>query len=208
MKIIKTIGLLMGMAALATACYPGGPSYTEDYDVVFATPATDYDFTNKAQNTYVMPDTIVDLTDPDEVKDPPKIPESTQNVIISQVETNLANFGYTQLADSEVHNADYIFLCQRIVSNNYVTYYWGGYYPGWGWGGYYPPSYSTYNYQTGTLYVTMIDVATSDTVTDKINFIWDAGVNGLLGTTTFATQERITLGIDRMFLISTYLKKN
>ena len=161
-----------------------------------------------------MPNEVKDISNPDEKIDP--IDPSTQAQILSQVESNMTGYGYTRLDDSKVDSADYIVFCQRLISNNWVTYYWGGwggYYPGWGypgggWGGYYPPSSSTYNYQTGTLYVTIIDVASSDTTNNKINFVWDAGVNGLTSGSTYNIQTRVNNGINKMFELSPYLKKN
>lgn len=217
MNKIKTLVWFASLVLLMQACYPGGPSYVEDYDIVHASKVDDsvYDFaadSNKAKVTYVLPDTIIDITDPDEVKDPPKISSQTRKLIIDQVEFHMANYGYTQNDTSEWAQSDYIVLCQRLITENYITYFWGGwggYYPGWGWG-YYPPYWgsSTYNYQTGTLFITMIDVAASDTVKQEFFPVWDAGVNGLLGTTTATTNARIESGISTAFSLSTYLKKN
>lgn len=210
MNILKTLLWAFSVTVILQSCYPGGPQYVEDYDVTYARQNPNYKFEdNKDKITYVMPDTIVDITDPDEVNDPPEIPESTERMILDQVRMRMGDYGYTLLDDSEVDNADYVVLCQRLVTDNYVTYFWGGWgcwYPGWCWGGYYPPVSTTYNYRTGTLYVTMgaMELSTPDT----LEIIWDAGVNGLLGTSTSVTQARINDGINNMFDLSPYLNKN
>ena len=214
MIIIKRASALLSIALLMYGCYPGGAQYVEDYDMTFATRVNpQYDWSNQQQNTYVMPEQVVDISDPDDNFDP--INPATEAQILSRVKMNMQQYGYTQLPDDSVNSADYIVLCQRLLTTNWVTYFWGGwggYYPGWGcpgcWGGWYPPSSTTVSYQTGTLYVTMIDVATSDTTQERINFIWDAGINGLTSGSTSNIQSRLNNGIDKMFEISPYVKKN
>ncbi len=205
MRKIKTLFILAFTGLILQACYPGGPEFVEDYDMVFATKTDNYNYTKN--KTYVMPDTIIDVSDPDDPTTPPSAGVSP-TVVLNQVAANMKNFGYTRVATdtADASNADVVVLVQRLLSNNFVSY-WNPWYPCY-YCGWYPPSYTTYNYQTGTLYVTMIDVAQSDTTTGEIKFIWDAGVNGLLNGSTGNIQNRAVNGVDQMFKQSPYLKVN
>ena len=212
MKRFKNYLVALGAFAMMASCYPGGPSYVEDYDITFATKTNDADFSNKSENSYVLPDSIIDITDPDQVGSIPEINPAFEAKILSKVRDNMANYGYDERPDNHRDTVDYAVFVQRLISNNWVTYYWGG--GGWcGWypyycGGYYPPTGSIYNYQTGTLYVTMIDINKSDTAAGVPYFVWDAGINGLLSSTQSNTETRALNGVDKMFELSPYLNKN
>ena len=56
-KILITIGFFS--ALLIAGCYPGGPDYTEELDVVLTYHNPDYNFGTKP--TYAMPDKIVKI---------------------------------------------------------------------------------------------------------------------------------------------------
>lgn len=199
--------MAFGAIALMASCYPGGPSYIEDYDITFATKADDADFSDKSANVFFMPNEIFDIGDTNQNVDP--VNPIFAAKVLARIEAQMAEYGYTRVADTSM-GENYGVAVQRLISDNWVTYYWGGggycgWYPYW-CGGYYPPTGSTYNYQTGTLYVTMIDL---DNSTPTLPFfVWDAGINGLLSSTQSNTEARALNGINKMFELSPYLKKN
>jgi len=207
MKRFKKYLMAFGAVALMASCYPGGPSYVEDYDITFATKADGADFSDKAANKFFMPNEIFDIGDTNQNVDP--VNPIFAAKVLARVEAQMVEYGYTRVADTSM-GENYGVAVQRLISDNWVTYYWGGggycgWYPYW-CGGYYPPTGSTYNYQTGTLYVTMIDL---DNSTPTLPFfVWDAGINGLLSSTQSNTEARALNGINKMFELSPYLKKN
>lgn len=210
MKKLKNYFLLASVTALLWACYPGGPSYVEDYDMTFATRIAGSDFSNKAERTYVMPDSVIDISDPDQIGSIPDMNPGTEQAILNQIKARMADYGYEKRPDSHRDTVDYAVFAQRLVSNNWVTYYWGGWcgwYPYW-CGGWYPGGTTTYNYQTGTLFVNMINLNNSDTTQGVIDFVWEGGINGLLSSTQANTEKRAIEGVNKMFELSPYLNKN
>ena len=204
MRKLKSLFILAFAGLALQACYPGGPEYVEDYDMIFATNADNYDYSKN--KTYVMPDTIVDISDPDDPNTPPSSGVSPR-VVLEEIAQNMTKYGYTRLHVDSVFSADVVVVAQRLLTNN-TAYVWNPWYPCY-YCGWYPPSYSSYNYQTGTLYVTMIDVAESDTAHSGLTkYVWDAGINGLLNGSTSNIQRRTTEGVDQMFTQSPYLKVN
>lgn len=142
--------------------------------------------------------------------------------------------GYTEVEDDE--NYDFgVNLVLAVVETDYYYpgwwysyydyyywYWWGGWYPYYG----YPWYYGSYSYTTGTLLIEMadgesvrnyrewadgktqgeIENADPDEVPD-INFVWQAFVNGVAGTTASYNQDRAERGIDEVFSQSPYLSK-
>jgi len=204
MMKIRTLFILTFAGLALHSCYPGGPEYVEDYDMVFATKAENY---NYAKNkTYVMPDTIIDISDPDDPTTPPSS-GIKPGLVLNEVVKNMNAYGYTRKHVDSVFSSDVVVVVQRLLSNN-TAYVWNPWYPCY-YCGWYPPSYSAYNYQTGTLYITMIDVAESDTAANGVTkYIWDAGINGLLNGSSQNIEKRTTQGVDQMFKQSEYLKVN
>ena len=191
---------------LLWGCYPGGPDYAEEMDVVL-TSHKDYDFNAKA--TYAMPDRIVKITGKAvEGGDPEYIPDVIAQKILARIDDNMSNLGWTKVAVSA--DPDLLMLPAAwettTISYWYDWWYWwyGGYYPGWGWGGYYPPIYYT-SYTTGTLVMGLIDkdVLSSD---GYPIVQWTGAINGLLTGTYKAT--RVNTAIDKAFSVSPYLKTN
>ncbi len=75
MKKRISIVLIVTSVLLLWGCYPQGPEYVEDLDVVLTKHNEDYDFTAKA--TYAMPDQIVKITgDVTEGEEPSFIPDA------------------------------------------------------------------------------------------------------------------------------------
>jgi hypothetical protein len=201
-KRISSVLFIISMFAL-WGCYPHGPDYVEEMDVVL-TSHKDYDFASKA--TYAMPDKIVKVTgNLLEGEDPSFIPDATAQKILARIETNMSTLGWQRVAISA--NPDLLLAPASWETTtvyywyDYWYYWWGGYYPGWGWGGYYPPVYYD-SYTTGTLLMTLIDKnvlgANGNPVTQ-----WSGAVSGIMTGTYDAT--RMNTAIDKAFTQSPYL---
>jgi len=196
-------------ATLLWGCYPAGPEYTEDLDVVYTTYDSDYDF--QAGSTYAMPDQIVvdveiDKGDTTYVY----MKDIFAKDILDAIEENMTDKGWDRV---ELEDApDLILTPAAIKSTTYFYSYWydwwygGGYYPGWG-GWYYPPYYTVSSYTTGSLIIVMSDPsAANDSPIGVSPTTWIAVANGLyIGAYSV---NRVTNAVDQAFAQSPYLKIN
>jgi hypothetical protein len=192
-------------------CYPQGPDYIEEMDVVLTYHKDTYDFVSKA--TYAMPDQIVKITgNVSEGEDPEFIPDATAQKILAMIEDNMDALGWVRLDVSD--NPDLLLVPASWETTTIFYYYdywywwYGGYYPGWGWGGgyypYYPPvSYSSYT--TGTLMMTLIDKNVLGSNGNPV-IQWSGAINGIMTYNYDAT--RMQTAIDKAFNQSPYLKTN
>ena len=196
--VLLAFGLLWG-------CYPGGPDYYDELDIVYTNYDKDYDFASKG--TFSIPDKIVKITgnlvdgeEPEYVKDIYATP------ILNQIASNLEDLGWTQVEDPA--DAD-VQILPASWTNTTIYYYYGDY---WCWyypyycGGYwYYPYPVTTSYTTGTLVIAMNDL--NDESTDgSTKIAWTAAINGLLSGAYDA--DRVAKGIDQAFAQSPYLKTN
>jgi len=184
-------------------CYPAGPEYVEDLDVVFTTFDEDYDFQSK--NTFAMPDQIVVDYDMDE--GPVYMKQIFADTLLAQIEENMEALGWTRVDIEDT--PDVLLTPAGISSTTYFYSYWydwwyGGYYGGWGW--YYPPYYSVSSYTTGSLILVIADPDTSNLPIDQSQAAWIGAMNGLL--TGSYNVNRALDGIDQAFAQSPYLKLN
>ena len=198
--------LLPSVAVLLFAgCYPGGPDFTEDLDVVYTTFDDQYDF--QAATTYAMPDKIVidvEIDDGDTTYEYMKDIYATP--ILQKIADNMSNLGYQKVDVSA--NPDLLLMPAAMSSTTFFYYYWycwwyGGYWGGWGW--YYPPYYTVSSYTTGSMIMTLSDPH-SDNPINQSPATWIAAMNGLL--TGNNDISRVLDGIDQAFEQSTYLKTN
>jgi hypothetical protein len=185
-------------------CFPDGPDYVEELDVVLINYNKDYDFAAKA--TYSIPDEIVIITGNQiEGEDPEFIPDPYASQMLAKIESNMADLGWEKVDVSESPDLLLLPVAWTITTITYYYDYWswwyGGYYPYWP---YYPPVYVT-SYTTGTLEITLKDPEILDG-TGVPTRQWTAAVNGLL--TGEYSAERATDGIDKAFNASPYLKTN
>lgn len=186
-------------------CYPGGPDYAEEMDIVLTKHNAEYDFVSKG--TYAMPDKIVKITgDIAEGENPTFLPDVTAQKILARIDDNMKAYGWTKVAVSA--NPD--LLLTPAAWETTTVYYWydywywwyGGYYPYWGYG--YPPVYYS-SYTTGTVLMTLMD---PDELTGEGIPVrqWQGAINGILTSAYNAT--RVNEAIDKAFSISPYLKTN
>lgn len=205
MKKRISIVLIVASVLLLGGCYPHGPEYVEDLDVVLTSHKAEYDFLAKV--TYAMPDRIVKITgDIAEGEDPSFIPDINAQKILTTIANNMADLGWQRV---DVEDSPDLLLLPAAWETTTI-YYWYDYWYGWWYGGYYPywpyyPPVSYSSYTTGTLLMALIDPDVTGTNGNPINQ-WAGAINGLLTGTYNA--NRINKAIDKAFAISPYLKTN
>jgi hypothetical protein len=186
---------------LLAGCYPAGPEYTDEYDIVFTNydDATDF----KSKKFYSIPDEVVAIDGSyDPATGPDFIDPTYSALIINRIKSNMTSYGYTLVADTG--QADLIILPGALEVTNVTYTYWydyWGYYYGYGW--YYPyPTVTTYT--TGSLIMTMIDRKNLNP-SNNARVVWSGIVNGLMEGASTDFGSRINKGIDQAFRQSPYL---
>lgn len=204
------------MAVLLAGCYPAGPEYVEDLDVVYTTNDKEYDF--QAASTYAMPDKIVVDAKRNDDGDwiPEYMPQAIADDILEQIETNMTALGWTRLDNIGTppdgvpdDEADVVLTPAAIKSTTYFYSYWydwwyGGYWGGY-WGWYYPPYVTVSSYTTGSLIMVIADPHVESPINSS-QAAWVAVANGLF--TGAYDLNRVKDGIDQAFEQSPYLKLN
>jgi Domain of unknown function (DUF4136) len=186
-------------------CYPAGPEYVEDLDVVYSSYDQEYDFVS--QGTYSMPDKIVTdvkIDNGDTTYVYMKAVYATP--ILAAIDQNMTKLGWEKVS---IANDPDVLVSPAAMSTTTVYYsYWydwwyGGYYGGWGW--YYPPYYSVSSYTTGSMIITIADPNVESAI-NKTPTVWISAANGLL--TGYDDVNRAITGINQAFAQSPYLKTN
>jgi len=212
-KLIVLSSLLILSSFVLYSCYPDYGLTTSDYDTVI----TVFDNTaNFKKPTYAMPDTIVHFVEEGTPED--EIDRSKDGLILSTIVSNMASLGYERVAVDTTEDAPgFVMLVGVTVTENYVrAYYPGwGYWGGWGWwGGYpgwgYPGGSVTYNYTTGTIFMSMLDPDRDNIIDgDKFGAVWLVRINGVVSnSSSINTSSRITQRINDAFEQSPYLGAN
>jgi hypothetical protein len=211
LSILGFITTLAMMVVLA-GCYPDESASVDELDIVL----TNYDSTyNFGEITaYVMPDTVIAILDPDNPDNNFEYKHTYDNVILSELDKQFGLLDYDRVTDTLTTKPD-VGVLVSAVSTTYVGYYYYDWYYYWGWYPYWPPYYgsgysyyypwaTTYNYQVGTVIVTMIDLKSNAAIqTDSVSVVWMGAINGLVEGSNI--QTRIKNGIDQMFIQSPYL---
>jgi hypothetical protein len=192
----KNVFYFFGIILLMVSCYPDGPDYYEDLDVVYTNYSESFDFSSKS--TYAMPDKIVKIEgNLIEGESPEFVQEPINSQVVGQIESKMTALGWTKVDDPA--NADLV-LFPAVLTNTTIVYYydyWCWYYPYYcGWG-YYSAATS---YTTGTLMMTL--VADGDNYVEPSG-VWFAVGNGVM-TGEYNT-SRVTKAIDQAFEQSPYL---
>jgi hypothetical protein len=204
MKIFKFFGFAL-LGVLLTQCYPEGPQYVDEMDLVYTNYDPSTDFTTK--HTYAIPDKIMKI-DNDLINggDPNFVKEPYATQLLEKIKLNMADKGWTLV--SKTSNPDV--LLAPVAYELTTTYYYGGGYWDWwygGWYGWYYPYPVTTSYSTGSLIVTMLDPKNLSP-DDKMRAVWGFIVNGLLEGTNADFVNRYTKGVNQAFTQSPYLKLN
>ncbi len=223
----RTLLTLIGISGLFisiffTSCYPGDDISYSDLDLVSTAYDQNADF--NTFKTYYMPDSIIHLKDTLDSDNNVDLSREFDKFILDLVRENMGDYGYTLESDPENNHPDIFLTVSAMATKNYnVYYYYPYYYGGWGWGWYYkntdyygwgwyyPPywggSYVT-SYTDGTMIMNMHDVRDATPETDSIPTVWIGAMNGLLGSSTQTTKNRLDYNINQAFIQSPYLKSN
>jgi hypothetical protein len=197
----KILPLMAG--AFLLACYPYGPDYIEDLDIIFTTYDEEYQFDSK--QTYSRPDKIV-IDVEIENGDTTYIYMKDQfaNQIFEAIDRNMTNNGWSRI---NINQGPDLTLTPAVTkSTNYYYSYWydwwyGGWYPGWGW--YYPPTYVG-SQTVGTLIIAMADPNIGqDNPINQSEAVWLSVTNGIAEGRN--VERRVLESIDQSFAQSPYL---
>lgn len=212
MKKTKSLLILCALGLMLWGCYPQGPEYVEDLDLVYTNHNADYDFASKG--TYARPDDIIKITGENIVGAPETIPDAVAVAVLAKFDDNMEALGWTKV---DLDDDPDIAVLPASLETTTITYWydywygwWGGYYPGYPGGGYYPgyPSYPVVtSYSTGTLLFLITDGDPDEVGGNGSHLIhWTLAANGVL-TGTYDI-NRVTKAIDQGFKQSPYLKTN
>ena len=197
LALIQMITMSVLGMLLFISCYPGDPVGVTDTDTVTTFRKKEADFSTKL--TYAMPDTVIFVKD-DNSTDTGN--HEFDAAVLAAIDRNMAEMGYSKTGDPD--QAD-VHVLPMATSTEWVG---GGCYPSWwcGWGYCYPGwCYPVaYTYKTGTILITMLDPAESNSSED-VTALWLAGINGLLSSGV-NTRARIDRDINQAFRQSPYLK--
>jgi len=202
-KNLQGIIMLVFLSLTMAGCYPDGPDYVDEYDVVYTNYDQDYQFSGKS--TYAIPDSVVKITGAAVTGDPVEfVNPAYASIILDRIKQNMTSRGYTLV---DLADADLVIIPSAMEVTNisyyydYWGYYYGWYYPYGGW--YYPYPVVT-SYTTGSVIISMID-NTDPNPSDKYRAPWIAIGNGLLEGASTDYAGRIRKMIDQSFEQSQYL---
>ncbi|MHA4844916.1 DUF4136 domain-containing protein [Flavitalea antarctica] len=203
---------LLMLPALA-GCYPQGPEYTDELDLVYTNYSPEFDFVSK--KTYAIPDSVIKITgdvfnDPDGNGKPSFMTPAYSVPLLAQVNQNMTASGWTRVPLSA--NPDVVILPSTMTTTNIYYYYdwwywdwwYSGWYPYWGW--YYPyyPAYIT-GYRSGSIFLQMID-AKAAVGAENVPVVWSCIINGLAEGSSADLIARVQVSVDAAFAQSPYLK--
>jgi hypothetical protein len=204
MKLLRMFSLA-AVALLLAQCYPQGPEYADQYDLVYSNYDPQYDF--EIKHTYAIPDKILKIDEqlitggePNFVKDTYALP------MLNQINSEMSAYGWTKVATSD--NPDVVLAPVAYELTTYTYWGYGGYWDWWygGWYGWWYPYPVVTSYSSGSLIVTMLDPNDRST-DDKARATWNFVINGLLEGNTVDFNARFTKGISQAFSQSPYIKK-
>jgi len=191
------------------ACYPDDIERAEELDTVTTVFNSQANFA--ANRRYSIADSVQHIPNEGAVS------RQNDQALLQRIRQNMNAAGYTEELNPAVNPPDVVVLASITTAENvaYTTYdFWGywGWYPywdpfysaGWGWG--YPSSTVAYNFQTGTVLVTMVEnnLPADSAQSQQVPVLWAAAVNGVLTGATDVT--RALDGIDKAFAQSPYLR--
>jgi hypothetical protein len=204
MKILQILSFT-ALAFLLTQCYPAGPEYVDEMDLVYSNYDPACNFT--AKHTFAIPNKIMKIDDdlvngggPNFVKD------IYAKQMLDLIRLNMTNNGWSEVDVDSNPKPDVVLAPVAYELTTTYYYGYGGYWDWWyGYGWYYPYPVTT-SYSTGSLIVTMAD-PNDLSPDDKMHAVWGFVVNGVLEGSTASFTQRITKGINQAFTQSQYLKK-
>jgi hypothetical protein len=200
--------------SLSTACHPDEPTSAAELDVVATAHEDSVNF--GAIQTYVMPDSVVEIVPPESVATALPFPHQHDQLILDGVASHMEALGYVRLPTFDAANPPDVVLTVRGVAvqntDIYVSYPWWGYWGWYGWPCCYGPGWGVgypivtgVQYDVGTIVVDMWDARRANDTAQVIPAIWLAALRGLLEGPDADAQFRITRALDRAFSQSPYL---
>lgn len=203
--------MIIGLTSLV-GCYPGSDRTLNNTNLVYTVFDDGFDFS--ARKTYFLRNEVLAIDSTQ------TIPNSTQNAILSNIESQMSAKGWTRVFDVDnngipTDSAAVVVLSSALTNTiDGVSYYpgYGGWYGGW-WG--YPggwPGYGwgggvaiPYSYDLGTVYIDMLDRASYDPDKEQVNLVWTAAMNGVLSSSGLDTSNRLSQVIAQAYTQSPYL---
>lgn len=201
--------LFTGLTLLNTSCYPGGPEYYSDFDLVITNYNDMYDFGSKKTN--YMPDQIPKIDGDTASHDFVDAAYAAQ--IIAIIEQNMTERGYQRVGEND--NPDVLLTSSALtITTVGVDCGWWGYWGGW-WGYPYYPYYGgcyypvAYSYETGTLFITLWDKDGLPNAPEQVvNAEWSVGINALMEGGPADLAQRTLKSINQAFDQSPYVQSN
>lgn len=200
---------IVGALCATASCYPD-QIVTNVSQLASVTTLVDSGPPLQSARTFAMPDTIVHAM---RAQGADIISHENDHLLLSYIRSQFIADGWIEITDVPAQTPDVIVLTTVLeFTNTGVAYsdWWGG----WGWYGGWPAGYGadwawgypsnavTFEYETGTLGIVMLDTRHGDTKVKRVPLIWAGAVNGVI--TTSAVQGTIN-GIDQIFTQSPYL---
>lgn len=210
-KKLVILFIIVALGAILAGCFPFGPEEVSEFDIVATLYNENFNF--GAVRTFAMPDSIAHITS----GSGSAISRAFDDIILSQVASNMQALGYERVTDPQTSGAD-VLVTVSITNEDYDVYsaagystYWG-WYGGYGYGsgyGYYYPGYggAGYTVRTGTVIIRMLD-PNNPSADDKLPTEWLALINGLTDNTSLNTRTRLVKTINQCFVQSAYLGSN
>jgi hypothetical protein len=200
-------GTMLLLSVIMYSCYPKGAETVDDTNLVYTT--YDEEFNFASERTYFLLDEVISIDTAETISN------STQDIILDEIEKQFAAIGYTRVDSiSNPNDVNIVVMSSALTTNvSGVSYYpgyggwyggwWGGWgYPGYGYPGGYIPVY--YSYDLGSVYIDAFDAQNIDG-DDMPPFVWTAGLNGVLNSSGVGFEARVRKLIDQAFKQSSYL---
>lgn len=200
--------------AVGLSCYPGEIQSLQELDLSIAIRNPDVpESAFGAVTSYAMPDTIIHVYPDTSERNPPELSRAYDEFILDLVNSHLQARGYQRVPLNVGSAPDvlvFVTASARTMSGAvwYPGYWWGGYWPPYGpcYYCYYPPVMTVYQWDQGSLQITMVDPSAPSDST--IAALWMGGVTGVLSSSSSGTRGRLETGINRVFDLSPYLRRN
>lgn len=206
-----------GALIAGLACYPGEINSVQEADLSLAIRNPNVP-ESAFQNilTFAMPDTVIQIYPDTDDANPPELSRLYDDYILGQVAAHLESRGYVRdVAPDPASPPDVLVLVTATARTFTGAVWYPGYWYGWYWppyGGCYYCGYpaggywDVYQWDQGTIQFAMVDPAAPTDST--VQLLWMGAVTGILSGVSSTTQARLEVGINRVFDLSPYLRRN
>jgi len=188
--------------------------YAEDDQKVITHRAKKIDFSTF--KTYTIVDTVNFVSENSRIS----FLRYNQN-ILNEVRNNMNSRGFKEISVNPGHGTGIepdLIVNVTVIDIEYnvnLWYGWGGYYgfPGYWINSrhmypYYPPFGYDYGYEKGTLVIEIGEYETLDLIQERVQFIWDGAIRGIITKSNSSLKEDLKKEIAVAFEESPYLKAN